>query len=361
MRSGVLVAALALVVLAGCTPPNPAPSPTPTPTEASPTPTAAPALPDRPGAAFPGGCDDLVPRASSVAPGGAVSFVPTVLDLPAAEAASAEQAGTLRCTWAFTASGDERDELSVALHRHAGDLVPGLAGGGVGYPGGSPAQIDADESSILCSAYQERQSCQLMFVVGDYLGIVSLSVTTADDVSVASTALTGALTDTVDRLRTSDEPAGWTPPEGSWTIPIDCGALVADGSLAAGAGWSSAVVVDDPGMGVEPTSDLGGLTSCPLSDGAGEGFLAFLTAGGAWIWEDVAALPGLVEVEIDGADHAGVICDSSPASCQAVAVVGPNVVTALGSADFSTGAGPELAARLEAALRGLVAGAATLT
>jgi len=357
MRSGPFAVAFVTLLLAtGCAADAPA-----DPGEVTPTPTDEVVVPQRPASQFPGECDDFVPAALLVAVGGASALDASESSSTAADAAAAEQAGTLSCIWLFTASGDEGDELGLLLRRHADVLVPALHGGGIGYPGGVTADLAADSSSIVCSEYQDRQSCQIAFVVGDYLGMAHLEVTTSAALGATTASFTSAISAAVDRLRAEPVPAAWEPAVDAWSIPVDCAAIIADGSLASAVGWTAAGVVNEPEMGVQPRVGLGESTECPLRNEGGDGgFIAILTAGGAWVWDDFAALPGVVEIEVEGAEHAAILCDGSPGSCQAFAVVGANCVTAIGSSDFGTGTSEALATRLEASLRGLVAGASSL-
>ena len=340
--------AVGALVLSGCATPAPDPTSTPTPTES--------AAAERPAAQFPGECADLVALAGVEGIGGAATLDTPSLDGTAANAAAAVQAGELHCTWSYTESAGERDEFGFSVRRHASQIVPTLAGGGIDYPGGRPAELDADASSILCSVSEQTQSCQVAFVVDDYLTIAHVGLTTSADLTQTSAAFTAALADMVDALRDSPVPAPWEPPAGAWSIPIDCADVVANGALAATLGWSGATVITDPALGVEPRGGFGGWMECPFASAdSDDGFLGLLASGGAWYWDDVAALPGVVVVEVEGAEHAAVLCDGSPGSCQGVAVVGGNLVSAIMSADMYGDP-----SQVEAALAALVAGAVAL-
>jgi hypothetical protein len=337
---------LSLVLLAGCAGVEPGSTAQPA-SSPEPTATAGWSAPAAPSAQIPGTCRDLVPDERAAA------FATPVVDpaepwyrATAASAAAAVQAGTLECGWV---ADPTRSSETLWMIVNRGSL------GFDQYPGGAPEPaLAADDSSLTCSGFATSQSCNLWVNAGDF-GVIAGASRNTDDPAGFRAEFVAVMAEVVASLRSASVPAAWAAPAGSWPLEIDCAAVASAPAFAAAAGWPDAVV--DSQFGNAPSYGDGGATYCAWVDSARDvGVIGDMVAGGSWFWPSFAALPGFVALDIPGADVAGVVCDGSEGSCQAAAVVGVNLVSAVNSGDFGHASGPEVTAGLSADLAGVVAG-----
>lgn len=324
------------ILLSGCAAPSdgPARAPSPSPT---PSPTAARLV--EPVSALPLACADLTPA----------RLVATIVGADASDqrsrasavwAAADRQAGILTCSW--TTEREPRSFLNVSLERHSALKQADTEYGQVVAAGLPGADIGADLSGISCSANPASGTdCSISAIVGDYA--LTMSTYSAEPVGDVRSALHGAATTTVSRLRADPVPPVWERPASAWPADLDCAKVAAAADLSAATGVPGLEVVDVTGYGEDyhqriEVASIGGSRNClwnvPASTDDRPFAVALQTvAGGGWAFEPFTKATTGRRVRVPGADEAVITCDST-GGCSLEGRIGQNVFS-LGSWFYS--------------------------
>lgn len=278
-----MIAAAALLVLAGCTAAPPAASPSAAPT---PRPTVTSSPESIPQSRFDLDCAGLVDADALAATfdvtgpvtewrpplGGIATTFTTRGDL------AIIQAGALVCEWGVADSADP--SLVVQVLPAAADLS-GLGDAVVA----SPVAPDARES---CGEREDLLGCALWIPTGGLTVVVAVaSPGIADELTAFTDEARGLATDIVTVVSASEVAEPWEPAEAPLAAPTSCSGLIEDGSrlealgtLTADATLSS--IVDPLARGA--LAEVGGL-ACTWSAELGLLEIVMLP-GGAWAWDE---------------------------------------------------------------------------
>ncbi len=359
------VAIMAVLALAGCTPPSPSSTPTPSPSGAAPSPTGSATPTPEPEALSPEpvldlDCGDLTTASlSGVLPGDRTPRDPGVSIMNAlptiAPVYSIRSLGGIACEWSN----------GVAFSPQRG-FAPGYQGVRVFVLPNGTAQFDRyvdyyGSAGLSCSS--DGSFCESNDLVGTTW--IGMRVEGGSSATAAS-ALVGEIAGVVSAAGPGADP--WVPPTGTADLPTSCAGIVPDATVSSALGVGVPVQSVGPagGWSLEAGADVqNGTVRCSwlyLDSDSGVGAMGALH-GGAWAWAEARpsltapSVPAELAVSGLGADdEAWIRCASDGSTCTVDLVIAGNWIEfSLWPPDWAPGPAFDRRAGAEALAAAIVA------